>query len=148
MKRDGVANLFKPSDIRHYPLFYIELTYAISTLAASLLLSLGLIDVEVPGTPGLVWELSGSGLGILTLGLIGISIATLQLYGLFKGGFKWRARAMLAQFSIRLYVTIGLLSVFGLVPTNWLNTAVLCIVAGIIYLRLKIAMRFFGEDNA
>jgi hypothetical protein len=113
MKTNGVHNIMRPSDVREYPMFYMELAYAFWTLAG----------------------LTNGGVGLLLLfSLVAVGIG---FYGLFRGGFKWRARHMFLQFIIRLYVVIGSLSIYGIWPTSWIANALGATVASILYLRLR-----------
>jgi hypothetical protein len=139
MKSNGVHDLFRLHDIRRYPVFYIELSYVVFTL-----LGVGLIvadgisnDVGVPPGTAPAWEAAASYMGIALLMISAAGIALVGLYGLFKGGYKWRARHMFAQFIIRLYAVIGTISVNGWYPITWVASFMLVVVAAIIYLKLR-----------
>jgi hypothetical protein len=135
MKQDGTANIFKPSDIRHYPLFYIELIYAVASIFGGIVVLTTTVNVNVPGTSSAIWHLAGSDAGLFILGIVFVLLGVGGIWALLKGGFKWRARVMFFQFLFRLYVTIGIISVFGIFPTGtWLNIFVLALVSAVIYL--------------
>lgn len=146
MKQDGTHNLMRPSDIRHYPIFYIELLYAIVSIVGGSLVFLHTIDINVPGGTSAIWQLAGSNIGILALGAVSIILGLFGLYALFKGGFRWRARVMMGQFLLRLYITIGYVAVFGLFPTTWINIIFLALIAAICYLRVSDEARKYASD--
>ena len=139
MKIDGAHNLFRIQDVRRYPLFYIELLYVFFNLfgIVALIVNEGIGPRKVPADTSPVWEIAASYSGILLLVLFAAAVTGLGVYGLFWGGFKWRARHMFLQFLLRLYVTIGALSIYGFYPTTWMNSAFLALVASVMYLKLK-----------
>jgi hypothetical protein len=152
VKIDGTHDLFKLHDVRRYPFFYIELLYVVSTVfGIGMLVISGLAVDRTPGDVSPFWEAAASYSGVLGLVLVALLVAGTGFYGLFKGGYKWRARHMFGQFILRLYTTIGTLSVYGFFPTNWISGALLCLISGVIYLKLRwevVRWKAYIEENA
>lgn len=139
MKTNGANKIFRLHDIRRYPIFYVELWYIFSTLLGTgLVLSREVgISQPVPPDTSPLWEAAASYAGVTALLLVAVGVCATGFYGLFWGGFKWRARHMMGQFVLRLYTVIGVLSVYGLYPASWLSNLSLCVIAGVLYLKLK-----------
>lgn len=138
MKRNGAYDLFRLHDIRRHPLFYIEMLYVFFTLlGVGLLFAHGIADVDTPPGTSPAWQAAASYIGILALLVVAVVVCGIGVYGLFWGGFKWRARHMFGQFLLRLYALVGTLSIHGLYPTSWVASALLTAIAALIYLRLR-----------
>jgi hypothetical protein len=150
MKRDGVHNIFKPSDVTRYPFFYIEMFYAISTLMGVVIYTIharGDFAVRVPDGASAAWQIAASEVGVLLLFSVALITTMIGFYGLFKGGFKWRSTHMFLQFMLRLYTTIGMLAVYGFWPTNWISSSLLALISGVIYLKLRKEQRDFVDGH-
>ncbi len=150
MKRDGTHNLFRLSDVTMYPFFYIELAYAISTIVGIVLYIVHAgteIAAQVPEGASSAWQVAASTGGIAILFGTAFITAGIGLYGLFKGGFKWRSTHMFLQFILRTYTTIGMLSIYGFWPTSWISSFLLALISSIIYLKLRQEQRTYENGN-
>lgn len=97
----------------------------------------GDLSKPLPPETSAFWQVAASVGGITLLLTAALFVIGVGLYGLFWGGFKWRAYHMFGQFILRLYATIGTLSIYGFYPTQWISGALLCCIAALIYLKLK-----------